>query len=316
MVVLGRFNAVDLRNIWTSEDKHFTPWLAQPENLELLGEALGMELELEAQEKDVGPFRADLLCKNTAEEDSWVVIENQLEKTDHKHLGQLLTYGAGLHAKTIVWISAQFSEEHRAAIDWLNRMVNGSVRFFGIEIELWKIGDSAAAPRFNVVSKPNDWEATVENARDAIGADEGNRSQKLRRRYWSAFREYLREHHSSLRPQKPSQENWYSFGVGSSRAHTNALLITRSSNIAVELRMNTDDAKDIYRELYEQKDAIETAIGAPLDWREMPDRKASRIVLFRSADGYNEESWPEQFAWLRANLEAFDKVFRPLLARV
>ena len=135
MQKLGRIDAVDLREVWTSEDKHFTPWLAQPENLELLGDALGIDLQLEAQEKDVGPFRADLLCKNTAEEDSWVVIENQIEKTDHKHLGQLLTYASGLQAKTVVWISAEFSEEHRAAIDWLNRIANRSVQFFGIEVE-------------------------------------------------------------------------------------------------------------------------------------------------------------------------------------
>lgn len=316
MPELGRLNAVDLREVWTSEDRHFTPWLAEPENLELLGEALGIDLVLEAQEKDVGPFRADLLCKNTAEEDSWVVIENQLEKTDHRHLGQLLTYGAGLHAKTIVWISAQFTEEHRAAIDWLNRMANGSVQFFGIEIELWRIGGSTAAPRFNVVSKPNDWEATVESAKDAIGAEEGNRSQKLRVRYWTAFRDYLREHHSKLRPQKPSQDHWYSFGVGTSRAHTAALLITRDNTIAVELRMTAEDAKDLFHELHEQKSAIDNAIGESLDWREMPNHKGSRIVLFKSADGYNEESWPEQFAWLREKLEAFDKVFRPLLAKL
>lgn len=315
MQKLGRISSVDLREIWTSEDRHFTPWLAEPENLELLGEALGIDLQLEAQEKDVGPFRADLLCKNTAEDDSWVVIENQIEKTDHKHLGQLLTYASGLHAKTVVWISAEFSEEHRAAIDWLNRIANRSVQFFGIEVELWKIGDSAAAPRFNVVSKPNEWEATVDDAKEAIGAGEGNRSQKLRIRYWTAFREYLRENHSSLRPQKPSRDHWYSFGIGTSRAHTAALLITRDENIAVELTMNGEDAKELFRGLHEQRDAIETAIGGPLDWREMPDKKASRMILFKKADGYNEETWPEQFAWLREKLEAFDRIFRPLLAR-
>jgi hypothetical protein len=312
---LGRIESVDLRDVWTSEDRHFTPWLAQPENLELLGEALGIDLQLEAQEKDVGPFRADLLCKNTAEEDSWVVIENQIEKTDHKHLGQLLTYASGLHAKTVVWISSQISEEHRAAIDWLNRIANRSVRFFGIEIELWRIGDSQAAPRFNVVCKPNEWEATVDDAKDAIGAEEGNRSQKLRIRYWTAFREYLREHRSSLRPQKPSRDHWYSFGIGTSRAHTAALLITRDEKIAVELSMNGEDAKDLFHELHEQKDAIEKAVGQSLDWREMPDKKASRIVVFKSADGYMENTWPEQFGWLREKLEVFDKVFRPLVAK-
>jgi hypothetical protein len=89
MEKLGRIERVDLRSIWTTEAEHFTPWLAQPENLEILGETLGIDLELEAREKDVGPFRADILCKNTAEKDSWVVIENQIEKTDHRHLGSL-----------------------------------------------------------------------------------------------------------------------------------------------------------------------------------------------------------------------------------
>ena len=314
MQKLGRIDRVELRSIWTSEDRHFTPWLAQPENLELLGATLGIDLQLEAQEKDVGPFRADILCKNTAEEDSWVVIENQIEKTDHKHLGQLMTYASGLQAKTVVWISAEFSEEHRAALDWLNRIANRSVRFFGLEVELWKIGDSPAAPRFNIVCQPNDWEATVEEAKGALSVSEGNRSQKLRVRYWTAFREYLHARHSKLRPQKPSKDHWYSFGIGTSKAHTAALLITRDEKIAVELSIPSENSKVIFGELLEKKAEIEAAIGAPLDWRELPDRKVSRIVLFCDADAYDESAWPEQFEWLQRNLERFDQVFRPLLS--
>jgi hypothetical protein len=314
MEKLGRIERVDLRSIWTSEDKHFTPWLAQPDNLEILGETLGIELELEAQEKDVGPFRADILCKNTAEKDSWVVIENQIEKTDHKHLGQLLTYASGLRASTIVWISAEFSEEHRAALDWLNQMANKSVRFFGLEIELWKIGDSPAAPRFNVVCQPNDWETTVRNAAETLVDEEGTPSQNLRIRYWTAFRSYLQEHKSKLRPQKPSRDHWYNFGIGTIRAHTAALLITRENKIAVELTIGSDDAKSIFNELLTQKDNIEAIIGTPLDWRKLPDRKASRIVLFNSVDPYDEATWPQQFAWLQSNLEKFDQAFRPLFA--
>ncbi|MGA7686740.1 MAG: hypothetical protein WCC32_08595 [Terriglobales bacterium] len=206
MEKLGSIERVDLRTIWTTEAEHFTPWLAQPENLEKLGETLGIDLELEAREKDVGPFRADILCKNTAENDSWVVIENQIEKTDHRHLGQLLTYASGLRASTIVWISAEFCEEHRAALDWLNQMANKSARFFGLEIELWRIGDSPAAPRFNVVCKPNDWETTVRQAAETLTAEEGTPSQNLRIKYWTAFRSYLQEHNSKLRPQKPSRD--------------------------------------------------------------------------------------------------------------
>jgi hypothetical protein len=313
--VLGRIRQVDLREVWTSEDRHFTPWLAQAENLELLGEAIGIELELEAREKDVGPFRADILCKNSAEEDSWVVIENQLEKTDHRHLGQLVTYASGLQAKTVVWVSPQFCEEHRAAIDWLNRLCRGEVSFFGIEVELWRIGDSAAAPRFNVVARPNEWEATVGDAKAGIDAGEGNQSQQLRLRYWTAFRQFLTDNRSSLRPQKPGRSHAYLFGIGTSRAHTAALLLTREKSISVELVLSNADAKELFQELLSRKDEIESKIGATLEWREMPDNKTSKIEMSTGADGYDERDWPNQFAWLQKSLERFAEVFRSLCAR-
>lgn len=313
MEKLGRIERVDLRTIWTTEDRDFTPWLARKENLEILGEALGIELELEAQEQFVGPFRADILCKNTAEKDSWVVIENQIEKTDHKHLGQLLTYASGLEAKTVVWISREFCEEHRAALDWLNHMADKSVRFFGLEIELWRIGDSPAAPRFNIICQPNDWEATVRQEAETLAEENGEtKSQNLRIRYWTAFRSYLQERKSKLRPQKPSRDHWYSFGIGTSKAHTAALIITRENKIGVELTINSEDAKNIFNELFKQKDGVEAIIGSSLDWREMPDKKASRILLFNAIDPYDEATWTQQFAWLQGNLEKFDNTFRPL----
>jgi hypothetical protein len=113
---LGKLESVELRDIWDTEDRDFTPWLAKESNLELLAKTIGMELGLEAQEKDVGPFRADILCKSM-DDDPWVLIENQIERTDHRHLGQLLTYAAGLQAVTIVWVASKFTEEHRAALD-------------------------------------------------------------------------------------------------------------------------------------------------------------------------------------------------------
>lgn len=160
---LGRLERVELRNIWQSEAWDFTPWLARKENLEILGETLGIDLELEAQERPVAPFRADILCKDIGT-NRWVLIENQLERTDHVHLGQLLTYASGLEAVTIVWIAAQFTEEHRSTLDWLNRITDESFRFFGLEVELWKIADSPAAPKLNIVSKPNDWSQSVAQA--------------------------------------------------------------------------------------------------------------------------------------------------------
>lgn len=306
---LGRIERVDLRSIWTSEDRHFTPWLAQEENLEILGETLGIELELEAQERDVGPFRADILCKNTADE-TWVLIENQIEKTDHGHLGQLLTYAAGLKAVTIVWISAKFRDEHRAALDWLNEMTVDSVRFFGLEVELWKIGDSPAAPRFNVICQPNDWENTVRTAAVSMSSQDERPSHILRMKYWTAFRTYLQENKSRLRPQKPSKDHWYNFGIGTSQAHTAALLITRDNYIAVSLYLNGPEAKENFAELYAQKDDFEKIIGAELDWREMPDNKVSRVVLAKEVTNFEEKDWPEQFEWLQLTLEKFDSAFR------
>ena len=157
--LLGRLEKIDdLRDVWKSEATDFTPWLAQ--NLALLGDAIGLDLELEGQELGVGPFRADILCKDTTSS-AWVLIENQLERTDHTHLGQLMTYAAGLDAATIVWVAQRFTDEHRAALDWLNRITADGFHFFGLEVELWKIGESAIAPKFNVICKPNDWAKSV-----------------------------------------------------------------------------------------------------------------------------------------------------------
>ncbi len=150
---LGRIERVSVRSIWPSESGDFTPWLA--ENLHFLGEAIGTELELEVEEKSVGSFRADILAKDIST-DSWVLIENQLGRTDHCHLGQLITYAAGLKAVTIVWIAEQFTDEHTAALDWLNTISDDSVCFFGVQVEVWSINESTA-PKFNVVNRPNSW---------------------------------------------------------------------------------------------------------------------------------------------------------------
>src|SRR3954454_2225369 len=183
---LGRLEKVELRNIWLSEASDFTPWLARAENIVILSETLGIDLELEAQERAVGPFRADILCKDIGT-DRWVLIENRLEKTDHTHLGQLLTYASGLEAVTIVWIAARFTEEHRSTLDWLNKITDDSFRFFGLEVELWRIGDSPAAPKFNIVSKPNDWSHSVAQAVKAIDEGELSETRVLQRNYWTGL---------------------------------------------------------------------------------------------------------------------------------
>lgn len=184
--VLGRLERVELRNAWLGEATSFTPWLATPDNIVLLGEAIGIELEVDSQEKDVGPFRADILCRDTVN-NHFVLIENQLERTDHGHLGQLLTYAAGLEAVTIVWIASRFTDEHRAALDWLNNATKTEINFFGIEIELWRIGSSPMAPKFNVVSQPNDWSKAVRQQASITQRTAMTEFQKLHLEFWTQF---------------------------------------------------------------------------------------------------------------------------------
>jgi hypothetical protein len=208
---LGTLEPAELKSAWPSE-RDFTTWLAEEANLAQLAESLGIdELELEDTEKNVGPFKADILCKDTLN-GHWVVIENQLYKTDHSYLGQLLTYAAGLQAVTVVWIAAPFTEEHRAALDWLNDVTDERVRFFGVEIELWRIGNSPKAPRFNVVSRPNDWAKSVSEGAAGVSGLTG--TQKLQLEYWIAFRRYIEEHPGNVRPVKPLPQAGLAFAAG------------------------------------------------------------------------------------------------------
>lgn len=158
---LGSIQSVDLRDCREYEDKDFTPWLAQEDKIKLLGDTIDMDLQVESQEVNIGPFRADILYKDSY--DHYVLIENQLELTDHTHLGQIMTYAAGLNAATIIWIAKEFTEEHHAALDWLNNITDNSFNFVGIEIHLIQIGNSAIAPVFKIVAKPNGWSKAVRN---------------------------------------------------------------------------------------------------------------------------------------------------------
>lgn len=308
---LGRLERVDLRDIWATEAQHFTPWLAREENLQILGESLAIDLEFEAQEKNVGPFRADILCKDT-DNGSWVLIENQLERTDHLHLGQLLTYAAGLNVVTIVWIAANFTEEHRATLDWLNEITDDSFQFFGLEVELWRIGDSPAAPKFNIVSKPNDWSRSVSKAAKQIGDQPLTETKAAQLEYWMAFREHLESVGSLIKAPKPFPQHWMNFGIGRTSFLLGALLNTTEERIGVELYINHADAKSFFWQLHADKEAIEGELGFPLEWCELPDRKASRLVRYwQGVNPLDRNRWPEYCAWMQKGLEDLSMVFRP-----
>ena len=301
---LARLERVDLRTVWTTEAQDFTPWLAQPENLAVLSEALNMELETEGQEERVGPFRADILCRDM-QDDSWVLIENQLERTDHNHLGQLLTYAAGLQTVTIIWVAQTFTDEHRAALDWLNEITDERFRFFGLEIELWRIADSPAAPKFNIVSRPNDWASATQS----VAAGGISASGSLHPRFWTRFREYLKEIDSPLKPPTSTNKPYISYGIRKGGFSIGAYRSTLYKRTWVDLRITAPDRIAYFGLLMEMKDDIESEIGRPLDWREDPGLKASHIRSAHDTDPTDEADWNRQMKWLDETLQAFFRVF-------
>ena len=307
---LGKLVKIELRDIWLSESSHFTPWLAREENLLILGETLGLELELEAQEKAVGPFRADILCKDIGTS-AWVLVENQLERTDHSHLGQLLTYASGLEAVTIVWIAARFTEEHRSTLDWLNRITDETFRFFGVEVELWRIGDSPAAPRFNIVSKPNNWNKRVTQAARAIDEAELTSIKAMQLAYWGALGGVLMARGGPMaRERKPQPQSWMSYSVGRSGFGINASMARPKQLIRAELYISSPNAKAFFHLLYAQKALIETELGYPLDWDELPAGKDTRIsIALNATDPENQTDWSRQHDWLADRLNDFYQVF-------
>lgn len=307
---LGRLKRVELREIWTSEATSFTPWLARAENLAILGDTLKIELELEAQERAVGPFRADLLCKDI-DNDRWVLIENQLERTDHIHLGQLLTYASGLDAVTIVWIAARFTEEHRSTLDWLNKITNESFRFFGLEVELWRIGASPAAPKFNVVSKPNEWSSSVAKAAGAIDAGELSETEAMRERYWAALNLKLEEIGGAVSgKRKPQPQSWMHYKIGRSQRIGGAMNIQKSQ-IRGEIYLRGPAAKTFFRLLKKQENEIESELGYRLDWQELPEGQDCRIAVHTDADPTDEADWPRQHEWLAKRINEMYRVFAP-----
>lgn len=312
MGILGQLESIELRSVWRRESEHFTSWLAEGANLSLLGQTLGLSLELEAQEQEVGPFRADLLCKDTGS-GSWVIIENQLERTDHTHLGQLITYAAGLQAATIIWISARFTEEHRAALDWLNEITAENFNFFGVEIELWRIGVSPIAPKFNVVSKPNDWSKSVRQGASSVDLTP---NRQLQLAFWTGFQSYLREH-STVRASRAQPQGWIPHAIG----RTGFTLISIASlydsaadsydrgELRVELVVNHREAKAFFASLERSRTKIEQEIAVPVTWHNPKSSRQAKVYVRRSANLHDRREWPEYYEWLRVHLELFAKVF-------
>ena len=310
----GKLESVKIREGWPKEDQDFTPWLSQEENLNILSETLDMNLELVKREKRVGSFRADILCANVNDDDSLVLIENQFEKTDHKHLGQLITYAAGSDTVNIIWISETFTDEHRAALDWLNDITDDRFRFFGLEVELWKIGNSKPAPKFNIVSKPNDWSRSVKK-----NSGELSPTRTLQKEFWANFYNYLEEKDPQMsdRVVQPKQNNpryYMNINIGKPVVQLTAWIYInkKDERVVVGFETYSQNCKELFDRLVAQKDDIEQELGFKPAWDSWRDGEQFHRIRYRKdAELGNKEEWDNYFEWILKHLGKFDKAFTP-----
>jgi len=309
----GKLEPVELRAGWKNEPREFSTWLSQKENLDLLGDELGVDLELHQLEHGVGPFSADLACKESLS-DRWVVIENQLERTDHSHLGQLITYAAGLEALTVVWIAKQIRDEHRAALDWLNEITESDVRFFALEIELWRIGESAAAPRFNVVAKPNDWSKTIEYRAKLDTTLSPLKASYLE--FWTMFRERLSSTDGKLRLSRASPSQYLDIGLVPS-THIYCATTAQNNQVRVAVQFKGDDGIALFDAVLEQKVQIEAELGFSPIWDTKPGKQRAEVVMAKDdIDPLDRNSWDELANWFADMAITLHRVFLPKLQQI
>jgi len=302
---LGSLEPVDLRAIWPDEARDFTPWLAREENLRRLSDALNLELELDRVEVAVGPYSADIVATD-ASSNTKVVIENQLEKTNHDHLGKVLTYASGLEARILIWIAKKFTEEHRQTFDYLNECASGRLRLYGVEVEVLRIGNSIPAPHFRLVSTPNDYVAAAHNATAGVSD-----TKSLYLEFWTGFRDFCRAEGETFSLQTPRPQHWYTVRIGRSGFSLSLTVSTMHNRLGCELYLRGPTAKQAFRLLKEQQSDIESHLGQ-VDWRELPEGQDCRIVdTFSDFDPRNRSDWERGFRWLKKRAEEFKTVFAP-----
>lgn len=319
---LARLSKVPLREVWQDEARIFTPWLEKQENLDLLAESLGLPpLEIRQREQPVGRYSADLVCRITDTGD-YLLVENQIEISDHRHLGQLLTYIAGLesqgfHVRYVAWLAEDFRDEHRSAVEWLNDHLDENIGFFACRIEVWKIGSSPdRAPRFDLVVEPRQVSVAPARAsrRTGLELDDSNRVA-----YWAAFSDELRKRNLPLRIRdEPPRIGYYTFTLDSGRG----LYLYAYRNVSdqqigayINIAQNPAPAPQvIFDKWFSLRSEIETQFGEQLDWQEVEAQKHYRIqVRPVHADPLNEADWPRQHTWLSDRITSFYRVFSPLI---
>lgn len=301
---LGVMSRVDnLRSIWPDEARDFTPWLAKEQNLKLLGDAVGIDLVLEEKESSVGAFSADIYVKEEGT-NRRIIIENQLEATDHDHLGKLITYASGKSADVVIWVVKRARDEHRQAIEWLNQRTDSSLGFFLLELELWKIDNSRTAVKFNVVEQPNEW------AKSAKGTGAQSELQMFQLEFWSAFRDAAKEDKVFMQVfslRKEHAHAWFDLSIGNSTCVITLRVNTVKNKVTAALYISGD--KELFAELKNESATIEQEMGGKMTWNEAS--KDCTIFNTYKGDVRNKAIWPELFSWLRTKSLQIRKVFKP-----
>lgn len=285
---LGKIKEVDIRSVWPHEQYDFSKWLADEENIRALGEEMNLSLTDVDTEQFVGSYRCDIICKDELTGKS-VLIENQLEQTNHDHLGKIITYASGLDASVVVWIVAKARAEHASAIEWLNKHTDDEISFFLIEVHAYTIGDSAPAPMFKIVEQPNDFAKTVK----AIAhKGELNETQTNRLQFWTQFNDVIEQRGKPFNKRKATSDHWYSVAIGSSQCHISIDLVNKEHRIRVGVWVS--DNKELYDCFYEHKDEIEDSAGCNFVWDRLDNKKAAIICTYIPGLNYNkQENYPE-----------------------
>lgn len=294
--ILGRLTSVPPREVWPDESRDFTPWLLQ--NVDVLSDLIGMDLVLESAEHPVGGFSLDLIGYDEAS-GGVVIVENQLEQSDHLHLGQIITYAAGTDPTTIVWVATGFRSEHRAAIDWLNQRTDERTRVFGVVIHVARIGDSLFAPNFELVAQPNDWEKQVKQA-SAVATTGQSGKALIYREFWEFVLDRIRAEHPSWTRALTSNQSFCDTRTGT--AGVVISMAWQGGILRAQVYFETTDA-DLNRarfdDLYANKDAFEAALGEPAEWDEMHGRKGCRVVVAAPFNDVTDRTtWSDCATWL------------------
>jgi hypothetical protein len=299
---LSKLTKVDLREVWGHEAFEFTTWLAQKENLDVLSEEIGIDIKLIKTEANVGRFSVDIL----AEEESSgrkIIIENQLEDTNHDHLGKIITYAAGYDADIIIWLVKDARDEHKRAVDWLNEHTDENIGFFLMKLELWQIEGSNPAPKFDIIASPNEWAKTIK-----IGSsgDSLTNTKLQQLDFWSKFKEYVRNNDKHIRLQTPRPQHWYDVSMGTSEAHIGLTVNSRENLIGCEVYISRN--KPLFNFLREKREEIEKEIGEKIEW--VDAQVASRIKINKEvSDVFNQNESENYYKWLYQKTVLFQRVF-------